>query len=190
MTHDIPAFMRRRAEHAPSGEHVAQFDMFPPAFVGKPAEQQLQRRSEDAIIARAMAILMRRMRGDRPTFCSPEAMKQWLVLHFAGEVHQEHFTVLFLDAQHRLIEARRMFTGTLTQTSVYPRDVVRVALELAAAGVVFSHNHPSGTTTPSRADEALTQTLKSALTLVDVRVHDHVIVAGAEALSFAQQGLL
>jgi DNA repair protein RadC len=98
--------------------------------------------------------------------------------------------VLFLDAQNRLVEMRVMFSGTLTQTSVYPREIVAAALQIGAAAVVLAHNHPSGTVQPSRADEALTQTLKAALALVDVRVLDHVIVAPGSALSMAEKGLL
>jgi len=98
--------------------------------------------------------------------------------------------VLFLDSQHRLIALEEMFRGTLTQTSVYPREVVIRALALNAASVVLAHNHPSGSTKPSRADELLTQTLKAALALVDVRVLDHFIVTSTQAVSMAELGLL
>ena len=101
-----------------------------------------------------------------------------------------HFCVLFLDAQHRIIELRQMFRGTVSQTSVYPREVVKEALSLNAAAVVLAHNHPSGAAEPSRADEFLTQTLKAALALVDVRVLDHLVVAGADCVSFAERGLV
>ena len=100
------------------------------------------------------------------------------------------FAALFLDAQHRLVALEELFRGTLTQTSVYPREVVLRALHHHAAAVVLAHNHPSGQVAPSRADEALTQTLKAALSLVDVRVLDHIIVAPGQALSMAEQGLL
>jgi len=125
----------------------------------------------------------------RPIFASPSAVSEFLKIHFAGRQY-ESFVVLFLDAQNRLIEADEMFRGTLTQTSVYPREIVKAALQKNAASVVFSHNHPSGSTQPSRADEALTQTLKAALGLVDVKVLDHIIVAGPWALSFAEKGLI
>lgn len=125
----------------------------------------------------------------RDTFGSPDAVKSYLQLHLAHRPREE-FAVLLLDAQNRLIEMRVMFSGTLTQTSVYPREIVAAALEIGAAAVVLAHNHPSGTVQPSRADEALTQTLKAALALVDVRVLDHVIVAPGCALSFAEKGLL
>jgi DNA repair protein RadC len=126
---------------------------------------------------------------EREVFSSPGAVKQYLQLHLAEKGH-EVFAVLFLDAQNRLIAMEELFRGTLTQTSVYPREVVMRALHHHAASVVLSHNHPSGTVQPSRADEALTQTLKAALALVDVRVLDHVIVARGDSLSMAEKGLL
>jgi DNA repair protein radc len=126
---------------------------------------------------------------EREVFSSPGAVKQYLQLHLAAKVH-EVFAVLFLDAQNRLVAMEELFRGTLTQTSVYPREIVLRALKHDAASVVLAHNHPSGTVQPSRADEALTQTLKAALALVDVRVLDHVIVAPGDALSMAEKGLL
>jgi DNA repair protein RadC len=126
---------------------------------------------------------------EREVFSSPGAVKQYLQLHLAAKAH-EVFAVLFLDAQNRLLAMEELFRGTLTQTSVYPREIVVRALKLEAASVVLAHNHPSGTVQPSRADEALTQTLKAALALVDVRVLDHVIVAPGDALSMAEKGLL
>ncbi len=112
------------------------------------------------------------------------------MLHLA-ELEHEAFWALFLDAQNRLLEARELFRGTLTQTAVHPREVVRAALAVNAAGVVLSHNHPSGCTEPSRADEALTQELRRCLALVDVELLDHFIVAGrAEPFSFVETGKL
>lgn len=125
----------------------------------------------------------------REVFGSPDAVKSYLQLHLARRPH-EVFASLFLDAQNRLIAMEELFRGTLTQTSVYPREVVLKALQHHAAAVVLAHNHPSGTVQPSRADEALTQALKAALALVDVRVLDHVIVAPGQALSMAEKGLL
>jgi DNA repair protein RadC len=125
----------------------------------------------------------------RPLFDAPERVKDYLQLHLARREH-EVFAVLFLDAQHRLLRLEEMFRGTLTQTSVYPREVVKRALELGAAAVVLAHNHPSGAAEPSRADEFLTQTLAKALALVDVRVLDHLVVGRGEAVSFAERGLL
>lgn len=125
----------------------------------------------------------------RTVFDSPDAVKQYLRLQLGTRAH-EVFAVVFLDAQHRLLALEELFRGTLTQTSVYPREVVLRALHHQAAAVVLSHNHPSGVAEPSRADEALTHTLKAALALVDVRVLDHIIVAPGAALSMAERGWL
>lgn len=127
--------------------------------------------------------------GQRSVFATPEAVKDYLKLHFAGREY-ESFVVMYMDAQNCLLAVEELFRGTLTQTSVYPREVVKSALRINAAGVMFSHNHPSGSTNPSRADEHLTQTLKAALALIDVRVLDHLVIAGNCALSFAERGLI
>ena len=124
-----------------------------------------------------------------PVFDSPTAVRNFLQLFFAGRTH-ESFVVLFLDNANRLIVADEVFRGTLSQTSVYPREIVKQALRLNAAAVMLSHNHPSGVAEPSRADEYLTQTLKQALTLIDVRVLDHLVVGGQTTTSFAERGLL
>ena len=124
-----------------------------------------------------------------PAFDAPQKVKDYLALHLRTRV-QEVFAVLFLDGQHRLLKLEEMFHGTLTQTSVYPREMVRRALELNAGAVILAHNHPSGVAEPSRADETLTQTLKSALQLVDVRVLDHLVVGQGTVISFAERGLL
>jgi DNA repair protein RadC len=120
---------------------------------------------------------------------SPQQVRDYLRLKLANLL-REVFVVLFLDAQNRLIATEEMFSGTLTQTSVYPREVVKRALHYNAASVMFAHNHPSGAAKQSRADEMITQELKKALALVDVRVLDHFIVAGNETLSFVEIGLL
>lgn len=121
---------------------------------------------------------------------SPAAVRDYLRLSL-GKLPYEMFCVLYLDAQNRLLRADELFRGTLTQTSVYPREVVKLALGQNAAAVIFAHNHPSGIAEPSRADENLTRMLKQALSLVDVKVLDHFIVAGKGApLSFAERGLL
>jgi DNA repair protein RadC len=122
-------------------------------------------------------------------FNSPEAVKQFLQLHIAHKKH-EVFAVLFLDVQNKLLAMEELFRGTLNQTRVYPREVVLRALHHHAGAVVLAHNHPSGTVQPSRADEAITETLKAALGLVDVRVLDHIIVAPGLTFSFAEKGLL
>jgi DNA repair protein RadC len=124
-----------------------------------------------------------------PVFDSPQRVKDFLGLQL-GERPQEVFAVLFLDVQHRLIRLEELFQGTLTQTSVYPREVARRALMLNAASVVLAHNHPSGVAEPSRADEFLTQSLKTALALIDVRVLDHLIVGRGQVVSLAERGLM
>lgn len=144
---------------------------------------------ERAVIDAALAILGCHLREPGKVFESPDAVKKYLRLHLAGE-RRELFAVLYLDSQHRAIAFETPFAGTLTQTSVYPRELVRAALAHEAAAVILAHNHPSGKLTPIKADEELTQTLKRALALVDVRVLDHVIVGGNEALSMAEKGLL
>lgn len=120
---------------------------------------------------------------------SPAAVRDYLQLLLRGRA-QEVFMAVFLDAQHRVIAAEELFRGTLTQTSVYPREVVKRGLHHNAAAVILAHNHPSGVAEPSQSDQALTEALKQALALVDMRVLDHFIVAGAGCLSFAERGLL
>lgn len=141
-----------------------------------------------AVLELARRAMAQRM-SERAVLDTPDTVKQYLQLQLANRA-QEVFAVLFLDVQHRLIALEELFQGTLTQTSVYPREVVKRALHLQASSVVLSHNHPSGTVEPSRADEMLTQTLKAALALIDVRVLDHIIVAPGVALSMAERGLL
>jgi DNA repair protein RadC len=139
-----------------------------------------------------MEIARRGLQGElrtQPVFNSPQMVKDYVQLRL-GALPHEVFAVLFLDAQHRLIVCEELFRGTLTQTSVYPREVVKRSLELNAASVILAHNHPSGTLEPSRADELLTQTLRSSLQLIDVRVLDHLVVAHTGAMSFAERGLL
>ena len=141
-----------------------------------------------AVLELARRAVAQRLK-ERELFDSPEAVKHYLQLQLASRPH-EVFAALFLDAQHRLIAMEELFRGTLTQTSVYPREVVKHALHHHAAAVILAHNHPSGCVEPSRADEALTQTLQAALALIDVRVLDHVIVAPGHALSMAERGLV
>ena len=134
---------------------------------------------------RALAATLR----DRPVFESPAAVKHYLQLQLA-QLTREVFAVLFLDHQQRLLAFETLFQGTLSQTSVYPREVVQRALALNASAVILAHNHPSGVAEPSRADEFLTQSLKQALALVDVRVIDHIVVGTGSTVSFAERGLL
>ena len=120
---------------------------------------------------------------------SPAAVRDYLRLKI-GTLEHEVFLALLLDSQHRVLKTLELFRGTLTQTSVYPREVVKAALAANAAAVIFAHNHPSGVAQPSQADELLTRQLKEALALVEIRVLDHFIVAGNQCLSFAERGLL
>ncbi len=141
-----------------------------------------------AVVELARRALAQQIR-QKPLFDSPQAVAHYLQLHFGHKPH-EVFAVLFLDSQHRLLALEELFRGTLAQTSVYPREVVLRALHHHAAAVVLAHNHPSGTAEPSRADEMLTQTLKSALSLVDVRVLDHFVVTASACRSMAELGLV
>jgi DNA repair protein RadC len=134
---------------------------------------------------RAMAEQLR----ERPALASPEAVARYLQLHLAARQH-EVFAVLFLDSQHRLIALEEMFRGTLTRTSVYPREVVLRALHHHAGAVILARNHPSGQVQASAADKAVTQSLQAALGLVDIQVLDHVIVAPGASLSMASEGLM
>ena len=142
----------------------------------------------------AVMELARRALAERLTestlFKSPNEVRNWLQLRMAHLPH-ETFCILLLDARHRLIEAVDLFRGTLNQTSVYPREVVKLAIRHNAAAVILAHNHPSGAREPSRPDESITRDLRDALALVDVKVLDHFIIPShGEPLSFAEQGLL
>ena len=144
--------------------------------------------TQDQTIQRALKILATRMRTAE-ALSSPNAVRDYLRLLLHDRGH-EVFVCVFLDSQNRVIASDEMFRGTLAQTSVYPREVVKATLAHNAAAVIFAHNHPSGVAEPSRADELLTQALKQALALVDVRVLDHFVIAGSGAVSFAERGLL
>jgi DNA repair protein RadC len=141
-----------------------------------------------AVLELARRALAHRLQQS-PVFDSPKAVRDYLQLQLGGR-HHEVFAVMFLDNQNRLIALEELFRGTLTQTSVYPREVVLRALHHHCAAVVLAHNHPSGVAEPSRADETLTATLKAALALVDVRVLDHFIVTREQAASMAEMGLV
>lgn len=159
----------------------AEFDHFP--GLGPAKYAQLQAVLEMA--RRALAEEMRR--GD--ALSSPAAVRDFLRLRLEGLAH-EVFMAVYLDAQNRVLAAEELFRGTLTQTSVYPREVVKRALAHNAGGIILAHNHPSGVAEPSQADRWLTDQLKQALALVDVKVLDHFIVGGGRAVSFAEQGWL
>ena len=141
-----------------------------------------------AVLEIARRVLAERL-ADDSAFEQPQAVKDFLALQLAALDH-EVFAAMFLDVKHRLLRFEILFRGTLTQTAVHPREVVKRALALNAAALVLAHNHPSGVAEPSRADELITASLRQALQLVDVRVIDHVIVSRGATMSFAERGLL
>ena len=140
-------------------------------------------------VQHALALLDRHLRETGVAFTSTQAARDWLKLKMAG-LEREEFMVLYLNQQNQLLAHETLFTGTINSTEVHPREVVKRALYFNAAAVLFAHNHPSGDTTPSQADKAVTQRLVQALQLVDIRVPDHLIVGGPQILSFAEHGLL
>lgn len=147
------------------------------------------RARERAVVDRALEILGARLGGARDVFDCPDTVCSYLALRLAGDPC-ERFAVIYLDNQNGAIAYECHFTGTVAKASVYPREIVHAALKHQAASVVLAHNHPSGSLKPSRADEALTQTLKQALALIDVCVLDHIIVAGVKSFSMASHGLV
>lgn len=154
-----------------------------------PATYGAGKTADDATISRALAILATRLRGPGAAMDSPATVKNFLTLNLA-ELEHEVFSVLWLDSQNRVLEYQELFRGTLVQTSVYPREVVKAGLALNAGACILAHNHPSGMAEPSYADKALTDTLKTALAMVDIRVLDHIIVGGLSTVSFAERGLV
>jgi DNA repair protein RadC len=153
------------------------------------APEYMPRAKDDKIVAKALAILEARMKRAGPAMSSPQDVSSFIRLKLAGNEH-EVFGVLFLNSQHNVIEFEEMFRGSVDSANVYPREIVKTALKHNAAAVVLAHNHPSGTLEPSRADEKLTELVKNALALVDVRVLDHFIVTGHGSMSFAEKGLI
>src|SRR5476649_685453 len=143
---------------------------------------------ECTLVKKALAVLKKYVRSGS-LLTSPQAVRDFLVLLLAGK-EREVFVVIYLDAQHRVIDHEELFQGSLTQTSVYPREVVKSALAHNSAAVCLAHNHPSGVAEPSHADELLTRQLREALSMVDIKLIDHFIVAGASAISFAERGLI
>jgi DNA repair protein RadC len=160
-----------------------------PALQLRTSEVDLDTVDDDTLIRAALARLDARfVRTGKIE--SPADSKAYFALQLAAH-DREVFAVLFVDAQHQILAFREMFFGTLTQASVYPREIVRVAMLLNAAGVVLGHQHPSsGNPEPSRADEVLTKAIVEALRLVDVRVLDHLVVGGGQTVSMAERGLL
>ncbi len=164
------------------------FSSFYSALLVRDAQGRYLPATNDQILEAArQAVDQKMVRGT--AFTSPTVVKEYLTAKLAG-FDVEVFAVLFLDSQHRLIEYAEMFQGTLSQTSVYPREVAKAALQHHAAAVIVAHNHPSGNPEPSAADKALTTHLAKALALLDIRTLDHVVVAGQETASFAELGLM
>ena len=147
------------------------------------------KRAELAAVLEISRRALRQQLRAMPVFDTPQKVKDYVALRLGGLAH-EVFAVLYLDAQHRLIDMQELFRGSLAQTSVYPREVLRQALLLNAGATILAHNHPSGVAEPSRADEALTQSLVGALRLVDVRVLDHLVVGTGSVVSFVERGLM
>lgn len=144
---------------------------------------------ENQIIAEAKLLLTQRLQSRDTVFTSPLAVRNYLCLQLTDK-EREVFSCLFLDSQHRLIEYQEIFAGTINSCSIYPREVVKAALRINAAAVIFSHNHPSGVAEPSMADKHVTKQLTEVLSLIDIRVLDHFIIGGDTVVSFAERGLL
>ena len=155
----------------------------------QPTHRETRRRREDAVIRHALSILSRRIAAPGHVLGCPQSARDYLRLS-TGTLEHEVFTVAFLDVKNRVIACEQMFRGTLTHSSVYPREVVKAALAHNASAVMLGHNHPSGVTEPSEADQLLTRALVQALGLIDVRVLDHIIVTASESYSMAEHGLM
>jgi len=183
----VPGRFRAISPEQPEYAAMSQFT-FESSLLVRDAEGHYLPATADQILAAARRIVDLKVQRGAP-FNAPDIVKEYLGAKLAGLEH-EVVAVLFLDNQHRLIEYIEMFRGTIDSASVYPREVVKEALKRNAAAVILSHNHPSGHAEPSQADRTLTERLKDALGLVDVRTLDHIIVAGLERVSFAELGLL
>jgi DNA repair protein RadC len=157
-----------------------------PLFV-RDTQGEYHAASQTEVLQSAQAHLAVRVRG--AMLDSPSVVRDFLRVRL-GALQHEVFCVIHLDSQFSVLDYVEMFRGTLTQTSVYPREIIKDVLARSSAAVMLVHNHPSGSVEPSRADECITQTIKSALSLVDVRVVDHLIVAGSNVLSMAEKGLM
>ncbi|EDS7008723.1 DNA repair protein RadC [Salmonella enterica subsp. diarizonae] len=145
--------------------------------------------SEQHTVRAALALLERQLREPGASFISNHAVRDWLRLQLATQ-EREEFTALFLDNQHRLIAHETLFTGTINHTQVHPREVVKAALKHNCAAVIVAHCHPSGLAEPSNADRQITERLRQALNLVDIRLLDHLVVGGMDIVSFAEKGWL
>lgn len=144
---------------------------------------------EQTVIDHALTILESRLHKPQHTFKNPHDVRNYLRLNLANKEH-EVFAVLYLDNQNGMINLTQMFRGTIDAATVYPREVVKAALQFNAAAVIFAHNHPSGVSEPSQADKLITERLQQALSLVDIRTLDHFIIGSGQPYSFAEHGLL
>lgn len=144
---------------------------------------------DQEVITRAIQMIKETSAAKGDAFTNPKMVKEFCVLKLAKE-EREHFLVMFMDNRHQLISDEIMFSGTIDGASVYAREVIKRALQLNAAALIFAHNHPSGTPEPSAADQRLTQQLVKCCDLMDIRVLDHIVVGGTETVSFAERGLL
>jgi DNA repair protein RadC len=166
-----------------------QMDIFQDAWDDfKPCASEITNH-EQKILGEAAAILKRALRRPGAALTSPDLVAEYLKFNIATRPH-EVFVVLFLDNQHCLIETKELFRGTIDGASVYPREVVKEALQLNASAVILAHNHPSGIAEPSQADHNITRKLKEALALVEIRTLDHIVIGGTAHMSFAQRGLI
>lgn len=157
-----------------------------------PAPYSTKKSGDEFIIQQAIKLIQSKLKTPGKALTSPNLVRDYLVLHLA-RFEEEHFSMLLLDIQHRVIGFENVFRGTIDVASVYPREVVKTALAYNAAAVILAHNHPSGNPEPSNADRVLTERLKESLALIDVRVLDHIIVGGCSqtlTVSFAEQGLM
>lgn len=145
--------------------------------------------SEDEIVREALNILETRLRRPNQFFTSATDVKSYLKIQFSS-MEYESFRVMFLNSAHGLISCEELFRGTINQAAVYPREVVKTALAFNAAAIVLSHNHPSGNANPSEADRQITKRIVDAMGLVDIRVLDHIVIAGGEVYSFAEHGYI
>ena len=159
---------------------------------GIPSTYKVEKFDDESIIEQAIKLIQSKLKTPGKALTSPNLVRDYLVLHLA-QFEEEHFSLVLLDTQHRVIGFENIFRGTIDGASVYPREVVKIALAYNAAAVILAHNHPSGNPEPSNADIQLTKRLKESLALIDVRVLDHIIVGGCsqtQTVSFAERGLI
>ena len=145
--------------------------------------------AQESVITEALNLIHERATNEDEYITSPSHTFDYFQLFYAGKQEREHFALMLLDSQHKVMDCSVLFSGTIDGAAIYPREVARVALHANAAAVILAHNHPSGQPVPSAADKRITARIKDALALLDIRVLDHIIV-GDSCYSFAQEGLL